>query len=91
VLFGLRTEAQFVDVVDDFAKVVAAGDLVSDLAENLSDLVFDRVRPAGLLREAVQVGEELLIDEIAQIIPGQRGVVVELAVLAFGAAQLSQR
>ena len=59
VLLGLRAEAQLVDVVDDLAQVVAALDLVFDLAEDLADLVFDRVRPAGLLLEAVQVGKEL--------------------------------
>ena len=59
MLFGLRTEPQFVDVVDDLAEVVAALNLVLDLAEDLTDLVLDGVRPAGLLLEAVQVGEEL--------------------------------
>ena len=57
VLLGLRTEAQFVDVVDDLAQVVAAGNLVLDLPEYLPDLVFDGVRPACLLLEAVEVGE----------------------------------
>ncbi len=84
VLLGLRAEAQFVDVVDDLAQVVAAVDLVFDLAEDLPDLVFDGVRPAGLLLEAVQVGKELLIDEVAQVVAGQGLVVVELAVLALG-------
>ena len=84
VLLGLRAEAQLVDVVDDLAQVVAALDLVLDLAEDLADLVFDGVRPAGLLLEAVQVGEELLVDEVAEVVAGQRLVVVELAVLALG-------
>ena len=84
VLFLLRTEPQFVDVVDDLAEVVAAGDLVLDLAEDLADLVLDGVRPAGLLLEAVQVGEQLLVDEVAQVVAGHRLVVVELAVLALG-------
>ena len=38
----------------------------------------------GLLREAVQVGKELLIDEVAEVVAGQGRVVVELAVLALG-------
>ncbi len=63
--------------------VVAAGDLVLDLAEDLADLVFDRVRAAGLLGEAVQIREELLVDKIAQVVAGQGPVVVGLAVLAF--------
>jgi len=44
VLLGLRAKAQFVDVVDDFAQVVAAVDLILDLSEDLADLVFDGVR-----------------------------------------------
>ena len=57
VLLGLRAEAQFVDVVDDLAQVVAALNLVLNLAEDFADLVFDGVRPGRLLLEAVQVGE----------------------------------
>ena len=61
VLFDLRAEAQFVDVVDDVAQGVAAADLVLDLAEDLADLVLDGVRPARALLEAVQIGEELAL------------------------------
>ena len=85
VLFGLRAEAQFVNVVDDLAQVVAALDFVFDLAEDFADLVFDGVRPAGLLLEAVEIGEELEVDEVAQVIAGLRFVVVDLAVLALRA------
>ena len=53
VLLGLRAEAQLVDMVDDLAQVVAALDPVPDLAEDLADLVLDRVGPGGLLFEAV--------------------------------------
>ena len=84
VLLGLRAETQFVDMVDDLAQVVAALNLVLDLAEDFADLVFDGVRPGGLLLEAVEIGEELLIDEIAKIVAGQSGVVIELAVLTLG-------
>jgi hypothetical protein len=84
VLFGLRAEAQGVDGLDDFAQVVPAGDLVFDLAEDLADLVFDRVRPGGLLLEAGQVGKQLVVDEVGQIAADLRPVNVELAVLALG-------
>ena len=43
VLLGLRTEPQFVDMVDDLPQVVARLNLVFDLSENLTDLVFDGV------------------------------------------------
>ena len=75
VLLGLRAEAQLVDLVDDLAHVVAALDLVLDLAEDLADLVLDRVRPGGLLLEAVQVGKQLAVDEVAQVVAGQGDVV----------------
>jgi hypothetical protein len=51
VLLGLGPEAQFVNVVDDLAQVVAALDLVLDLAEYLPDLVLDGFRAARLLLE----------------------------------------
>jgi hypothetical protein len=53
VLFGLRAEAQLVNVVDDFAEVVAALNLVFDFAEDFTDFVFDGVGAAGLLLETV--------------------------------------
>lgn len=40
VLFGLRAEAQLVDVVDDFAEVVAGLNLVFDFAEDFADFVL---------------------------------------------------
>jgi len=82
VLFGLGGEAEPVDVVDDFAEVVAALDAVLDLAENFPDLVFDGVRAGSLGLEAVQVGEELAVDEGDQVVAGEGDVVVNLAVLA---------
>jgi hypothetical protein len=84
VLLGLRAEAQLVDVVNDFAQVVAALNLVLDLPENLADLVFDGVRAAGLLLEAVKIGEELAANKVAKIIASLRLVVINLAVLGLG-------
>ena len=84
VLLGLGLEAEFVDVVDDLAQVVAALDAVLYLAEDFADLVFDGVRAGGLGLEAVQVGEELAVDEGDEVVAGQGGVVVDLAVLALG-------
>jgi hypothetical protein len=84
VLLVLRAKAQFINVVDYFAQVVAALNFVFDLPENLPYFVFDGVWPGRLLREAMQVWKELLVDEISQVVAGHRGVVVELAVLALG-------
>jgi hypothetical protein len=84
VLLVLRAEMQFVDMIDDLAQVVAALDLVFDLAEDFGDFILDGVRPGRFELEPLQVREEFLVDEVAKIVAGQRGVVVELAVLALG-------
>ena len=84
MLLLLRAEVQFVDLIDDLAEVVAALNLVLDLAEYLANLVFDGVRAARLLLEAVQVGKELPVHEVAEVVAGQGLVVVEFAVLALG-------
>ena len=84
MFLGLGCEAEFVDVVDDLAQVVAALDAVLNLAEDFANLVFDGVRAGGFLLEAVQVGEELLVDEGEDVVATERGVVVDLAVFALG-------
>src|SRR6185437_15042479 len=84
MLLCLRSEAQLVDVVDDFSQVVSAGNLVLDLAEDFADLVFNGVRPARLLLESMQIGKELQINELSEVATGQGLVVIELAVLALG-------
>jgi len=68
MLLVLRTKAQFVNVVEDFAQIVAALNFVLDLAENLSDFVFNGVRPACLLFEALQVRKELAVYEVAEVV-----------------------
>ena len=83
VLLGLRAEAKFVNVVNDFAQVVAALNLVLNLAKDFANLVFDGVWPGRPLLETVQVGKELAVDKIAEIVAGQCLVVVELAVLVL--------
>jgi len=80
VLLLLRAEAQSVDQLQGIAQAVAAGELVADLAEDLADLVFDGVRPGGALAKALQVGEQLAVDEGDQVGAGQRRVMVELAI-----------
>ena len=83
VFLGLGPEAQFVDVVDDFAQVVTVGNLVLNLAEDLADFVFDCIRARRLLRETMEVRKELAVDEIAEIVAGQCRVVVKFPVLTL--------
>jgi hypothetical protein len=91
VLLGLRAEAQLVNVVDDLAQVVAALDLVLDLAEDFADLVFDGVRPGGLLLEAVQVGKSFRLTKSRRSSPVMARLWSIWPSLPLGAAQLSQR
>jgi hypothetical protein len=74
---------ELVHVVDDLAEVVAALDLVADLTEDFADFVFDGVRPAGALLEAVEVGAELEVDEVPEVVAGERLVVVDLAAFSL--------
>lgn len=81
MLLGLGGKTEFVDVVDDLAQVVAALDAVLDLAKDFADLVFEGVRSGGLGLEPVQVGEELGVDELDEVVAGHRTVVVDFAIL----------
>jgi hypothetical protein len=83
VLFRLRAETQLIHMVNDFAQVVAALNLVLNLTKNFTNLVFDSVWPSRLGFEAVEIRHELQVDEIAQVIAGHGGVVIQLAVLPF--------
>ena len=83
MLLVLGTELQFVDMVDDLPQVVARLNLVLDFAENFTDLVFDRIRSRRLLLEAVQVGDQLVVDEVPEVITGLRLVVVDLAIFVL--------
>jgi hypothetical protein len=84
VLLGLGTEVELVDVIDDLPQVVAALDLVLDLAEDLPNLVLDGVGAGRLLPEAVEVGKELPAHEVAEVVAGRGLVVVEFAILVLG-------
>ncbi len=68
-------------MVNDLSQVVTALNAVRDLAEDLPDLVLDRVRPAGLLLERLQVREQPVSHEFCEIIADHGDVVVNLAIL----------
>ena len=75
-------------MVNDLAQVVAAGDFVFDLAEDLPNLVFEGVGATGFLGETVQVGEEFQVDEVAPVNARLWSI---WSFWPLGAAQLSQR
>jgi len=70
-------------MVNDVPKIVPALNTVLYFSKNLADLVFDGVWPGGLGFEAVQVGEELAVDELDEVVAGEGGVVVYVAALVF--------
>ncbi len=80
MLVGLRTELEFVHAFDYLAQVVAALNTVFYLAEDFADFVFDGVGAGGFLLEAVQIREQLAVDEIKQVGAGHCIVVIELAI-----------
>jgi len=84
VLLRLRTEPQGVDNFADLAEVVAALDLVLDLAEDFTDFVFDGGGAGGLLFEGLEIGEEFAVDEVTEVVAGDGAVVVELAAGVLG-------
>ncbi len=87
MLLGLGAEAELVHVVDDLAEVVAAGILFL-ISPKISPILYSMVAGGGaLLRSPAEVGEELLVDEVAQVVARERRVVVEVAGLSLGAAQ----
>jgi len=69
VLPDLRAEAEFVDVVDDFAQIVAALDAALNLHEDFANLVFDGIRSGRALLKPHEVGEELLINKDDEVGP----------------------
>lgn len=74
-------EVQFIHLLQYVAEVVAALDAVADLGEDDADLDFDGFRGSRLL-EFPQIGEELVVDELDEVVAHQRVgyVVVSLGI-----------
>ena len=75
---------RIINRVNNVPQVLAA--LVRFLiSPKITPILNSRVfGPVALGLEDVQVGKELPVDESQQVIPGQRGVMVDLPVLALG-------
>jgi hypothetical protein len=80
----LRAEAELIDQLQRIAQRIAAAKLVFDLGEDLADLVFDRVGALGARAEALQIGKQLVVDVLDEVVAGQRLIVIERAVLPLG-------
>jgi hypothetical protein len=91
VLFGLRAEAKFVNLADNFAEIIAALNLFFDFAEDFADFVFDRVGTGGLLLKGVQIGKSLVLTKSRRSSPIRARLWSILPSLPLGAAQTSQR
>ena len=66
-------------MINDLAKVIAALNFIFNFAKDLPDLVFDRVRSSRALFETMQIGEKLLINEVAEVVAGEGFVMIQLA------------
>jgi hypothetical protein len=64
-------------------RFVPALEAVLDLDEDLADLVLDRVRPGCPLPKAAEVGKQLGVDELPEVVPSEGVVVVDLSVVAL--------
>jgi len=79
----LGPEPKFINGINNLTQTVAALNLVFDFSKNLAYFVLNGVRPRGLLREPVEIGKELLIHEIPEVIAGESPVMVEFTIRAF--------
>jgi len=70
VLLGARLELELVDEVDDLAEVVAGLEPVLELAEDLADLVLDRIGAVGIGLKLLEIGIELVVDEVLEVVAG---------------------
>ncbi len=84
VLGVLAAEVELVDDLQCVAQRVARAKAVGDLGEDLADLVFQRVRIVRGVAKGLQVGKQLAVDELDQVLAGARGIEVRRAVLVAG-------
>ena len=84
MLLVLAAEGYLVDQLQRIAQRIARIETVLDLAEYLADLVFDGIGRGRALLEALQIGEQRLVDIVDQVRSGQRLVVIEFAVRILG-------
>jgi hypothetical protein len=90
-VLGLRAaEVELVDDLERVAEGVARAELVHDLGEDLADLVFEAVGVVGAFAEALEVGEEVAVDEVDQVAPVRAALWSSLPSGVFGAAQVFQ-
>lgn len=80
VAFGLGIEGQPVHCLQHVTQNMAGAEFVAQFREHLTDLVFDDLRSGRGLPDRCEVGEQLLIDELDQVVADAVGVVVELTV-----------
>jgi hypothetical protein len=56
-----RAEAELIDEINRVAQRIAAAEFVFDLAENLTDLIFDRVGAPRARLEGLQIRKEVVV------------------------------
>ena len=80
----VRAELEAVGEVDDFAEGVAALDAEGQLVEDFTNFVLNGVGGCSASFERLQVRPEAVLDELVQVVAGQRRRVVQHAILLRG-------
>ncbi|MGB3710480.1 MAG: hypothetical protein WA985_02200 [Erythrobacter sp.] len=70
-----------IDHIDHIAQRIARTEAVGELGEYLPDLIFQRIGFAGIGLKRLEIGKQLAVDEIDQVLAGPGGVKVRLAIL----------
>jgi len=78
MLLRRSPEPELINQVDHFPHIIAALDLVLQFAENFPNFILNRIRVFGIGLELTQIGKELAVHEISQIIPGKGFMVIWL-------------
>ena len=77
-------ELQRVDFVDDVTQIVTRLNFVFDFREDLADFILQGTGVCGGIFELGQVGEELLVDELHEIVAGHSVNLVRFSGGSFG-------
>ena len=83
VFLSTRLEVESIHEREDLTEIVATRDTILEFREYLSDLIFDRLRVLSIMTKILQVGKELLIDEVDEIFSDENEMMVDLPILSL--------
>lgn len=83
VFLLLGTEAELIHQIQGITQGIAALEFIADLGKDLPDLVLNGVRRSSSLPESPEIGKELAVHIVDQIIPGQGRIQISRPVRLF--------